>query len=83
MSRLNDGFGPYFNRRDIMAKKTVTPEEVKGFIKDNLTYINRIGGEIEWVDKNGCNMSEGFSIDVYTAINKAILAERKIERVIY
>ena len=66
-----------------MAKKPVTQEEVKAFIQDNLTYINRSAGEIEWVDKNGCNMSEGFSRDVYTAINKAILVERKIDRVIY
>lgn len=66
-----------------MAKKPVTPEEVKNFIQNNLTYINRMGGEIEWVDINGCNMTTGFSRDVYTAINKAIVEERKNERVIY
>jgi hypothetical protein len=75
------------NRNDNMKCKTknhvITPEEVKAFIQDNLTYINRTAGEIEWVDKNGCNMETGFSTDVYTAINKAILMERNHPLVIY
>lgn len=66
-----------------MAKKPVTSEEVKLFIQDNLTFINRSAGCIDYVDKNGCNMEEGFSKDPYEAINKAILAERKNVLVVY
>lgn len=64
-------------------KKAVTPEEVKSFVQNNLVYINHQAGEIEWVDKNGNNMEEGFDQDVYEAINKAVLVERETEEIIY
>ena len=70
-----------------MTKKAVTPtvtqEEVRLFVLQSLTYINRSAGEIEWVDKNGNNMTTGFSFSVYEAINKAILVERGIEKIVY
>ncbi|MDH5572585.1 MAG: hypothetical protein OEY89_12535 [Gammaproteobacteria bacterium] len=66
-----------------MDSKQITPAEVKAFIQDNLTHINRDSGEIEWVDKNGNNMETGFSDDVYEAINKAILIERETIEIIY
>lgn len=66
-----------------MAKKPVTPEEVKEFIQNNLTYINRSAGCIDYVDKNGNNLEEEFGDDVYEAINKAILAERKRTLIVY
>ena len=66
-----------------MARKPVTTEEVKDFIKNKLTYINRSAGSIDYVDKNGCNMEEGFGDDVYEAINNAILSERKIKEIVY
>lgn len=61
----------------------VTPEEVKNFIQNNLTYINRNAGEIEYTNKNGDNYEEGFHENVYEAINAAILRERKIKLVVY
>lgn len=66
-----------------MAKKPVTSEEVKYFIQNNLTYINRSAGCIDYVGKNGCNMEMGFAENVYDAINKAILFERKTHLVVY
>lgn len=66
-----------------MAKGRVTPEEVKEFIQHNLVYINRDAGCIDYVDKNGNNMEEGFSKDVYEAINKAVLSERKRKLIVY
>ncbi len=66
-----------------MAKKPVTPEEVKEFIQDKLIYINRSAGCLDYMDKNGNNMEEEFSDDVYEAINKAIIAERNRTPIVY
>lgn len=43
----------------------------ENFINDYLTYINRQAGYIEYVDKNGDNMEEGFSVNPMEAIQKA------------
>lgn len=66
-----------------MPKKPVTPEEVKEFIQDKLVYINRTSGDIEYRDADGDNYEQGFKKDVYEAINKAILIERKSKPVVY
>ena len=65
------------------ATGPVTSEEVKSFIQNNLTFINRSAGEIEYVNKNGDNYDEGFNENVYEAINAAILKERKVKLIVY
>jgi len=64
-------------------RSVVNSEEVKKFIQDNLTYINRSAGVLDYVDKNGNNMEQGFADDVYEGINAAIIKERKVKLTIY
>lgn len=61
----------------------MTHKDVVKFIQHNLVHIHRDSGEIEYTDCNGCNIVIGFCDDVYEAINRAIVSERKKIEIIY
>ena len=60
-----------------------TPKKVADFIENNLVYINRTDGVIDWVDVNGNNMETEFSGTVYNGINLAVKRAKKIKLVVY